>query len=253
LIIIGNGLEQISVQDKGIGIPSFEYLFQSSTSKIQSFSDIESVGTLGFRGQALTALKSLSKSIVIQTKQVHESIGRQCFQTKTNQECTWVSCPNGTQITINQPFFYTPVRRQLFQKQTNICKNVNQMVSECHLLFPHVRFELKYDQNEAVIWPSCTSLKDALFHEFESDIVVFLKEFKSEMCTCWCPITLNTLAWTLSYKYFIYVNNRICNLKSNKLFSDFYKKLRDRFHTEKHPILYLKLTIPMDKIDGILF
>ena len=110
------GKELIEVIDNGSGIDEsgFEYLGKRNcTSKLQSFEDLDSVETFGFRGEALSSLCNIAK-ISIHTRHASKSIGT-CLVFNTENEIAdkkLMARDVGTTVSLSQLFFPLPVRRK---------------------------------------------------------------------------------------------------------------------------------------------
>lgn len=119
------GSERIIVTDNGAGIhPSnYEYVaLKHHTSKLSEFADLSTIMSLGFRGEAVSALCELSAKVTVSTRQVDQSVGSLLtFSPKgTLLSSTPVARGVGTTVVVDGLFESLPVRRKEFQRCAHI-------------------------------------------------------------------------------------------------------------------------------------
>jgi len=119
--IDGGGIQRICIQDNGKGIPKDELelaVTRHATSKIQSLSELESVMSLGFRGEALASIASVSQFTLSSYPK-----GQECAYSISNQSGRWLvepsSASHGTTVDVQSLYFSTPARRK-FLKQSKL-------------------------------------------------------------------------------------------------------------------------------------
>ncbi|MFU8895493.1 MAG: DNA mismatch repair endonuclease MutL [Gammaproteobacteria bacterium] len=120
LEIEGGGLRQCLVRDNGCGIPRGELtlaLSRHATSKIASLEDLERVGTLGFRGEALPSIASVSRMSVTSRSQDEESAWRVEADGGQLTDPAPAAHPAGTTIIVRDLFFNTPARRRFMRSE----------------------------------------------------------------------------------------------------------------------------------------
>ncbi|MBI2165263.1 MAG: DNA mismatch repair endonuclease MutL [Chloroflexi bacterium] len=148
----GGGLELIRVVDNGAGIPAAEVslAFQRhATSKIQSEEDLESIGTLGFRGEALGSISAVARVTMI-TRTAEELQGSlvEVYQDRVlRQEPR--GCPVGTVVGVHGLFQDLPARRKFMRSPQAEEARVHALVSTYSLAFPTVGFTLVAEGKEA--------------------------------------------------------------------------------------------------------
>jgi len=139
------GLEEITVSDDGSGIHSKEVrlaLERHATSKINSINDLENIKSLGFRGEALPSIASVSK-MDITTRQETEDTGIH-ISLKGNQEVSFkeVGFPAGTRVTVKDLFFNTPARLKFLKGIPAETARVTKTIHLLALSRPDVSFSL---------------------------------------------------------------------------------------------------------------
>lgn len=117
--IDGGGIQRICIQDNGKGIPKDELelaVTRHATSKIQSLSELESVMSLGFRGEALASIASVSQFTLSSYPK-----GQECAYSISNQSGRWLvepsSASSGTTVDVQSLYFSTPARRKFLKTE----------------------------------------------------------------------------------------------------------------------------------------
>ena len=119
--IKGGGMLFISVSDDGSGIMRDDLpktILRHATSKIRTGSDLDGVRTLGFRGEALAAISSVSRLEII-SKRREDDFGSRLSCDETGVELYETGCPNGTTITVRDLFYNVPARRKFMKKDSS--------------------------------------------------------------------------------------------------------------------------------------
>ncbi len=164
--IRSGGMDFIRVTDNGCGIPASDALLafeRHATSKITSESELYSLRTLGFRGEALASIAAVSHTTLTTRED-----GAQGGYTVTIHggelvEHSETGCPEGTTVIVRNLFYNTPVRRNFNQSATLEANHVGDLVARMILSHPAVSF--RYISNEKVVYHSTGSgdMASALF------------------------------------------------------------------------------------------
>lgn len=145
------GQKLIRISDNGHGIPSDEVELafkRHATSKIQTIEDLNHIQTLGFRGEALHSIASVSR-LTLTTCHAEEPMGtRISIEGGKTIEHRAVGAPRGTVITIEDLFFNTPARLKFQKTATTERRHVTNMVTNYAVAYPHVRFALRHGGRE---------------------------------------------------------------------------------------------------------
>lgn len=143
----GYGVDSLEVSDDGPGIPESEFeslVAAHATSKIVSFGDIEGLTTLGFRGEALSALCATSTLVITTCTEETYPMGHTVSFTHDGhlQDKKRVSAQIGTTIRVNQLFSTLPVRRKEFERNAkrDFVKTV-KVVQAYAAIQPGIRFD----------------------------------------------------------------------------------------------------------------
>ena len=171
------GIRQIKVQDDGSGIPAAEVplaVRRHATSKIATAEDLEAIRTLGFRGEALASIASVSLLTLI-TRHREEATGtRLVVEGGRVQHQERVGHPAGTTVIVEHLFFNTPARRKFLKTPRTEAGHIHRVISHYALAYPEVRFTYISDGRVVFQTPGSGRLLDAV-------AVVMGKEMAAQM------------------------------------------------------------------------
>lgn len=167
------GLEMIRVSDDGCGMSADNArraFLKHATSKIRSEEDLNKIGTLGFRGEALAAISAVSK-ITLTTKENSASSGTRFEVAEgtivSEEEC---GCPDGSCFTVENLFFNTPARLKFMKSEPAEAGAVQSVMERLSLSHPNISFRLISNGSERFHTPGNNKLPETVF-------AVFGKEF----------------------------------------------------------------------------
>lgn len=143
------GTTYMRVADDGSGIASEDVptaFFRHATSKIHDRKDLESIYTLGFRGEALASIAAVSK-VTLLTKRREDEYGThyEMIGGTPTGEPEQGGCPDGTTILIRDLFFNVPVRQRFMKKDVTEANAVSQIVQKIALSHPEISFQMIRD------------------------------------------------------------------------------------------------------------
>lgn len=169
----GNGVPLIAVSDNGHGIPSAELplaLLRHATSKLTHIEDLNTLRTLGFRGEALPSIASVSL-MEISTRSQNELSGAVLkVQGGQQMHISDAGRPEGTTVTVRDLFFNTPARRKFLKSVNTEFGLISDMVSRLALARPDVAFTLTHPQNVVLKTPGRGKLLEAVAAVLGNDI-----------------------------------------------------------------------------------
>ncbi|APW40616.1 DNA mismatch repair protein MutL [Rhodoferax koreense] len=155
LRLLAGGVRLISVEDDGGGIPMAELpvaLKRHATSKIANLDDLESVGTMGFRGEALAAINSIADMAILSRATGHASAylldGR-------SGELRPVARSAGTTVEVKELFFSTPARRKFLKTDATELAHCIEAVRRHALARPDVGFAIWHEGKLVEQWRAC--------------------------------------------------------------------------------------------------
>ena len=139
------GKTLIEVADNGSGIPQPEVelaVKRYSTSKVETLADLQSISTLGFRGEALASIGAVSR-MVLSTRAEGEEVGtRLSVDAGLLGDAEKVGIPQGTVVQAKDLFFNVPVRRRFLKTDTTERNWISRLVTRYAMAYPNRRFEL---------------------------------------------------------------------------------------------------------------
>ena len=149
--ILEGGIKNITVIDDGCGI-EYEELHKvflpHSTSKIASVDDLDKIGTLGFRGEALASIASVSEIELI-TKTVDSDFGGKITINNGNeQKIEQIGAANGTKISVSNLFYNIPARAKFLKKPRQEATELSNLMSRYILVNPNIKFNYYVDNSE---------------------------------------------------------------------------------------------------------
>ena len=171
--IKNGGISYIKVTDNGKGFKSddVELAFERhATSKIRKEEDLHSVLSMGFRGEALASIAAISK-VVLTSKNIDENFGvKAVVEGGKALEETEVGCTTGTQITVKNLFYNTPVRYKFLKKDFTEAGYIEDAVTRIALANPAV--SIKYINNGKIVFQTLgkNNVNDTVYDIFGKDI-----------------------------------------------------------------------------------
>jgi len=175
---VGKGLIQVIDDGKGMSRNDALVAFKRhATSKINSTNDLFSINTLGFRGEALASIASVSQ-VELKTRTSDEEIGTSL--TISNSEITnteEVVTPIGTNIVVRDLFFNVPARRKFLKSDKTELRNINNEFNHITLSNPDIKFSLKNNDIYVYDLPS-TSLYQRILNVFGKNMASKLIKIK---------------------------------------------------------------------------
>ncbi len=159
--LLAGGVRLISVEDNGAGILREELPLafrRHATSKITSLVDLESVGTMGFRGEALAAIISIA-DCAIQSRATGE-FDAFSLEGRTG-ELKQVARSTGTTVEVKELFFSTPARRKFLKTDATELSHCIEAVRRHALARPDVGFEIWHEGKLVEQWRPCSGMPGA--------------------------------------------------------------------------------------------
>jgi len=257
ITIEGGGSQRICIRDNGCGIHKDDLtlaLSRHATSKINSLEQLEQVKSLGFRGEALASIASVSR-LTLSSRPENEPTAWQLQVEGRDPEINVqpVAHPPGTTIDVRDLFFNTPARRKFLRTEktesTHIYDRVAQIALGC---FP-VGFTLKQQQKVSLQLPPALTLEqreqrvakicgEAFMQEA---LAIELEDFGTLKLSGW--IALPTFMRSQADLQYFYVNGRLVR---DKLVSHAIRQAyKDVQYGDRHPAYVLYLTIDPAEVD----
>ncbi|MBK9941733.1 MAG: DNA mismatch repair endonuclease MutL [Kouleothrix sp.] len=161
----GGGLQELKIQDNGSGIPAAEVELafeRHATSKLRAADDLWAIATLGFRGEALPSIASVSQLICV-TRTAAEELGTELrIAGGELQSRSARGCSPGTTFSIRNLFYNATVRREFLRSEATEASAITAVVTQYALAYPEVRFTMLLDGRLAVQTSGRGDLREAL-------------------------------------------------------------------------------------------
>ncbi len=250
--IKNGGKSFIRVTDDGSGIPSDEAglaFVRHATSKIETAEDLNGIKTLGFRGEALPSIASVTRTSMV-TKTREERTGtRIVIHGGEIIEESRVGCPDGTTVIVSDLFYNTVPRRKFLKSDSAEAGRIIELVSELAAAASTVRFRMISSGKTVFSTRGSGDIKETLisvYHKQEyKDLLLLEGEtplYRVEGC-----ISRPSLARSTRREQFFFVNGRVVD---STLLSDAVSAgYRKRLAAGRHPVIFLLLTCKPDMLD----
>ena len=176
------GLTFLRVTDDGKGIPAGELktaFLRHATSKLRTEYDLEAIGTLGFRGEALAAISAVSR-IEVLTRTAEADLGASlALEGGVPGELDEAGCPLGTTLVVRDLFFNTPARLKFMKKDAAEGAAVFAVVQRVALSHPEVSVKFIRDGKQELLTPGDGQLKSAVYAVLGRELALGFREVKS--------------------------------------------------------------------------
>ena len=251
LEIRDGGMTFLRVTDNGCGMSREDArtaFLRHATSKLRTAEDLAAIATMGFRGEALAAISSVSR-IELMTKTAGSLSGTSLMLEAGNiVEESEVGCPEGTTIVIRDLFFNTPARMKFMKADTVEGSRVASAVQMQALAHPEVAFRFLKDGKEVLSTPGNGGLQAAMYCIYGRDCAKMVAvESRWEEYSLSGFVTRPTDARPSRSMQTFFVNDR--PVKSRLLMSALEEAYRNQIMVGKFPGCVLHLTLPAHAVD----
>ena len=250
--LLAGGVRLIAVEDDGSGIPRDELpvaLRRHATSKIGSLTDLESVATMGFRGEALAAISAVSDMALLSRPpgQEHAFLldGR-------SGEIRPVARGPGTTVEVKELFFSTPARRKFLKTDATELAHCIEAVRRHALVRPDVGFAIWHEGKLVEQWRTCTGadahdqrLADVLGSDWLAASVAV--RYQSGSVTVTGRAGIPDAARARGDQQFAYVNGRF--VRDKVLAHAARSAFEDVLHGQRQPVYALYVGIDPTRVD----
>ena len=246
------GMTLIRVTDNGCGIAPEEAetaFLRHATSKLRTEYDLEAIGTLGFRGEALAAIAAVSR-VELLTRTPDAELGVALSldggAVVSREEA---GCPQGTTLVVKDLFYNTPARLKFMKKDAAEGAACFAMVQRVALSHPEVSVKFLRDGRQELLTPGDGQLKSALYAVLGRDMALGFTEVKGsgEDMSVSGFVSLPTCCrGTRGYQYF-FVNGRY--VKSRTMMAALEEAYANQKMVGKFPGCALHLTCKLSAVD----
>lgn len=219
LEIKNGGSTYIRITDDGCGIERDDVrkvFISHATSKISKKDDLNSIATLGFRGEAMASISAVSK-VELLTKAENEEIGTR-YEIAGGEELEFddAGCPNGTTIVVRDIFFNTPARMKFLKKDVTEGNQVAGIVDRMAISHPEISFRFIRDGKQVLITSGNGDLKSTVYSvlgkEMSDSLMSVDYSFNDMRLTGF--VSKPTASRKSRAGQYFYINNRIVKSKT---------------------------------------
>jgi DNA mismatch repair protein MutL len=178
VIIKKAGKSLIQVIDDGFGISpeDIEIAFKRHTSsKIRSIEDLDTLSTLGFRGEALASIAAVSQVEIISRSNENERGVQLTIEGRKVKDKKEVSCQVGTNIKVKNIFYNIPARQKFLKKDSTELSHITDFIQRFSLAFPELHFIYRHNNLDILNCPANNDLKTTVFHIYGKNIAKYME------------------------------------------------------------------------------
>lgn len=245
------GRSLIRVLDNGIGMSPIDARLafeRHATSKIQSVDDLQALHSLGFRGEAVPSIASVSRMTL---KTAAEDGPRTVISSEGGQlrELRPESGPKGTEFTVEDLFFNTPARLKFLKSDTTELGQMVDVVGRYAMAYPDVSFLLTHNGQEAIRTTGDGDTLNAIAEVWGRDLARALAEVRTELGGLHVTGFISPPHVTKPNRAYqtVFVNGR--PVRTRTLTTALDVAYRDITPERRYPVLFLKIEIDPDLVD----
>ena len=245
------GMTFLRVTDNGCGMTPDDArtaFLRHATSKLRSAEDLAAIGTMGFRGEALAAIASVSRiDLMTKTPGAISGVSLHLEAGKILDESE-VGCPEGTTIIVRDLFYNTPARMKFMKSDTVEGARVASAVQLQALAHPQVAFQFLRDGKQVLSTPGTGGLQAAVYCVYGRDCARMVPvESRWDSYALTGFVSRPTDARPSRNLQTFFVNNR--PVKSRLLISALEEAYRNQIMVGKFPACVLHLNLPAGAVD----
>ena len=248
------GKRRIRIVDDGRGMDREDALLafdRHATSKIQSFDDLQQVASLGFRGEALASIAAVAK-VELSTSGIHGEGWRVRVEGGRIKVAEPTARSLGTTLEVSSLFFNVPARRKFLKQPRTELRRATEVIQGYALARPDVKFSLRHE-GRLLLEAHTATFDDAGLRRRISDL--FGRGLADELHSLpagggpgesiegliGCPSRAR------GRRLFVFVNGRM--LKDRAILATFYQSVRQEWHHDDFPPLFLFVRVPPEDLD----
>lgn len=246
------GTSYMRVSDNGIGMSREDAqmaILRHATSKIVEVDDLQSIDTLGFRGEALPSIASVSRFSLL-TRQAGAELGTEIkISGGREPEIGEAGCSLGTTIKVEDLFFNTPARKKFLKTTNTEASKITEFIIKLAISNPQIAFKLIANNKTSVVTPGNGDLKDTLGSIYGQTVSQALLplDFEDQDISIHGYISKpSTIRSSRSWQSFIVNGRIISNRAIAKAIDNAYHALIPR---SGYPLIALNIQVPQHTID----
>ena len=249
--LAGGGIRLIRVSDNGLGIHPDDIelaLHRHATSKIKTLNDLEHVASMGFRGEGLASIASVSRLTLTSRQDGSAHATQVKAEDGKLSNPTAAAHPVGTTIEAAELFFNTPARRKFLKSENTEYAHCTTMLERLALAHPHIAFSLKRDGKQVFKFPA-QNLHERIATIVGEDFQAASLEIDSGngALRLYGAIAKPTFAKGKTDKQYCFVNHRF--VRDKVMLHAVKQAYRDVLHNALTPAFVLFLDLPPEAVD----
>jgi len=246
------GKSLIRVSDNGMGMNGDDALLaleRYATSKIYRDSDLFSIKTLGFRGEALPSIASVSRFSLVTKDKASKTAAEIIVAGGKIKKVSQAGAPQGTMVTVSRLFYNIPARRKFLKSASTEMGHIADTISSIALGNPNAGFRLEHNRKIVKSWLPAPD-------PFDRVMDVIGTGLKSDFCKlAFNEKFISIAGWILSPAIFrstsrgiyIYVNNRF--VRDRVIQHALFEGYRQRLMKGRFPVAVLFVNVPFEEVD----
>lgn len=251
--ISGGGVRLIRIIDDGCGISREDLpkaFLRHATSKVCEANDLDSILTLGFRGEALASVAAMCR-VEIVTKTAEEDEGTSySVEGGDCKGCLPVGCPTGTTITVRDVFFNTPARMKFLKKDVSEGNSVAQVIDKCALSHAEIAFKFIRDGAVKLKTSGGGDLLAVIYEiygrEFAGEMLAVDYVYENLSHVSGYISKPNTAKPSRAYQNF-FINGRFVKTRTGAAALE--EAYKNKIMSGKHPACFLNLELDASDVD----
>ena len=250
--IVGGGIKKIRVTDDGCGMDKDNLpkaFLPHATSKISCLDDLDKIGTLGFRGEALSSIASVAKITALSKTKNSESGTKIHIEGGEVLEISETGCVDGTSITVEDLFYNVPARAKFLRKPKTEESEITNLISRLILANPKIAIKYVVD-GKTVYHSAATNLKDAIYTIYGANAIENLIPVEytyQNIISVEGFIGLPSFTKPNRTYQTIIINGRFVNNKT--ISTAIYNAYEPYIMKSSFPFFVVSVKLPLDKVD----
>jgi len=246
------GKKLIRVSDDGSGIAASDVavaLASHATSKIASASDLESITTLGFRGEALASIAAVADVRLVSRTAGSLEAAEACVSGGQAAPPRPTSGPVGTSIEVRNLFRYVPARRKFLKTDATEMGHITEQVTRIALAYPAVHLTVTHNGRAVYELPPSDSVRGRAAAFFGSEMAGSLIEIATDEPAgrLWGLVGPPSMARATNATQYLFINGRY--VRDRSLLHALREAYRGMLEGSRQPVALLFLTVPPDRVD----
>ena len=250
--IVEGGIEYMRITDNGCGMSEVDArlaVLRHATSKIRSADDLYDIASLGFRGEAIASISSVSK-FTLQTRQETDTMGTRIYIEGGHMvDCDPCGTSVGTSIEVKDLFYNTPARRKFLKSTRTEANKIQDMIGKLALSHNHIAFKCIVDNRVTIMTPGNGNMVDtiAALYGFKVSEDVFPIAYEAEGIYVEGVVSKPTVLKSSRQWQTTIVNQRVISDKA------IYKAIDTAYHAllpkGGYPLVVLQIVVPPGTVD----